>query len=78
MNGDNTNASDDHEYVSEMERSVAFYETLGLGPGGDAELDEPDESWNEFAVGDGTLALHFHRDGFIRRARCLKSAAGPT
>ncbi len=49
-------------YVSEMKRSVAFYETLGLVRDGQ-EADEPNQDLNEFAIGDGTLALHRHRDG---------------
>lgn len=42
-------------YVSDMKRSVAFYEALEFERTGG---DEPDDHWNEFPVGDATIALH--------------------
>lgn len=47
-------------YVSDMQRSIAFYETLGLTRDHDGEIDK---NWNGFPVGDGTLALHIHENG---------------
>ncbi len=42
-------------YARDMNESVPFYETLGLERSQPGEIDE---MWNEFAVGDGALALH--------------------
>ena len=42
-------------YVSDMARAVAFYESLGLRR---VTTGDPDPMWNEFAIGDATLALH--------------------
>jgi catechol 2,3-dioxygenase-like lactoylglutathione lyase family enzyme len=44
-------------YVSDMARSVRFYEDLGLPRSTDGEIDA---HWNEFAVGDAVIALHIH------------------
>lgn len=41
-------------HVTDMERSVAFYELLGLSRG----TDVIDDHWNEFHLGDAILALH--------------------
>jgi catechol 2,3-dioxygenase-like lactoylglutathione lyase family enzyme len=46
-------------YVSDMEASIAFYESLGLRRGSDGPVDE---WWNEFAIGDATVALHWGGD----------------
>lgn len=40
-------------YVSDMERSVAFYESLGF-----ARRGETSRMWTEFGMGDATFALH--------------------
>lgn len=40
-------------YVSEMEQSVAFYESLGFTRKG-----EMNPMWNEFVFGDAIFALH--------------------
>jgi predicted enzyme related to lactoylglutathione lyase len=40
-------------YVTNMSKSIEFYQTLGLKLRG-----EPDAHWNEFPVGDGLIALH--------------------
>lgn len=44
-------------YVSNMERSVKFYEDLGLQRVATGEIDA---HWNEFAAGDAIIALHIH------------------
>lgn len=46
-------------YTNEMEASVAFYETLGLFRKEDGEVNE---WWNEFPIGDASLALHWNED----------------
>lgn len=46
-------------YTNSMAESVAFYERLGLFRREDGEVND---WWNEFAVGDTTLALHWNRD----------------
>lgn len=51
-------------YVSDMERSVAFYESLGLSRHGDGI----DPHWNEFHIGDAILALHRAEPGDIQPA----------
>ena len=43
-------------YASDMARSVAFYESLGLQR---ATTGDPDPHWNEFDLGDARLALHY-------------------
>lgn len=43
-------------YVSEMARSVAFYESLGLEREDSREIDD---YWNGFTVNGGKLALHW-------------------
>lgn len=48
-------------YVSDMERSVSFFESLGFGRHG----GEIDTHWNEFHVGDAVLALHLADPGDI-------------
>jgi predicted enzyme related to lactoylglutathione lyase len=40
-------------YVKDMERAVAFYESLGFQRQGEAS-----PMWTEFAFGDATFALH--------------------
>ncbi len=40
-------------YVKDMDRAVAFYESLGFQREG-----EPSPMWTEFAFGDATFALH--------------------
>ncbi len=40
-------------YVKDMERAVAFYESLGFARRGEAS-----PMWTEFAFGDATFALH--------------------
>lgn len=40
-------------YVKDMERAVAFYESLGFSRRG-----EMNPMWNEFGFGDATFALH--------------------
>ncbi len=42
-------------YARDMNESVPFYEALGLTRKTSGEIDE---MWNEFALGDGALALH--------------------
>jgi catechol 2,3-dioxygenase-like lactoylglutathione lyase family enzyme len=42
-------------YVSDMARSVAFYESLGLRRAAGGEIDP---MWTELAIGGSTLALH--------------------
>lgn len=44
-------------YTNGMEESVAFYEKLGLFRSVDGDIDQ---WWNEFPVGDATLALHWN------------------
>jgi len=44
-------------YTNEMEASVAFYERLGLFRKEDGEVNQ---WWNEFPIGDATLALHWN------------------
>lgn len=51
-------------YVTDMERSTAFYrDTLGL------PLKFTSPGWTEFNNGGTTLALHKHMGGEIREAR---------
>jgi catechol 2,3-dioxygenase-like lactoylglutathione lyase family enzyme len=42
-------------YVTDMQRSVAFYESIGLRRRDQGEVDP---GWNEFAIGDAMIALH--------------------
>ena len=51
-------------YVTDMARSVAFYEALGLQREGGGEINP---AWNQFAIGDATLALHIQM-GDVRMA----------
>lgn len=44
-------------YTNEMEASVAFYERLGLFRKEDGEVNT---WWNEFQLGDASLALHWN------------------
>jgi catechol 2,3-dioxygenase-like lactoylglutathione lyase family enzyme len=44
-------------YVTNMSKSIEFYQTLGLKLAG-----EPDTDWNEFPVGDGLIALHIAKE----------------
>lgn len=44
-------------YTNDMEKSVAFYEKLGLFRNVDGEVDK---WWNEFPVGNASLALHWN------------------
>lgn len=46
-------------YTNDMEKSVAFYEKLGLFRSVDGEIDT---WWNDFPVGDSLLALHWIED----------------
>lgn len=46
-------------YTNKMTESVAFYEKLGLFRKVDGEVDK---WWNEFPVGNATLALHWNED----------------
>lgn len=46
-------------FVSDMRRSVAFYEAVGLKRSGEGE---PDGYWNEFPLESGTIALHLDED----------------
>lgn len=46
-------------YTNHMAESVAFYEQLGMFRREDGEVNS---WWNEFAIGDASLALHWHRD----------------
>lgn len=46
-------------YTNAMADSVAFYEQLGLFRREDGEVNQ---WWNEFPVGDATVALHWNRD----------------
>ena len=44
-------------YTNDMAASVAFYEQLGLFRSVDGEIDD---WWNEFPIGDASLALHWN------------------
>lgn len=44
-------------YTNDMTASVAFYEKLGLFRNVDGEIDE---WWNEFPVGNASIALHWN------------------
>ncbi len=44
-------------YTNSMQESVAFYEQLGLFRNVDGEVDK---WWNEFPVGNASLALHWN------------------
>lgn len=44
-------------YTNDMSASVSFYEQLGLVRAVDGEVDE---WWNEFPIGDASLALHWN------------------
>ncbi len=44
-------------YTNEMEASVSFYEHLGLFRKEDGEVNQ---WWNEFPIGDASLALHWN------------------
>ena len=46
-------------YTNHMAASVDFYEQLGLFRREDGEVNQ---WWNEFPIGDATLALHWNRD----------------
>lgn len=46
-------------YTNNQADSVAFYERLGLLRRDDAEVNQ---WWNEFPIGDATLALHWNQD----------------
>lgn len=46
-------------YTNDMVASVAFYERLGLFRKEDGEVNT---WWNEFPIGDATLALHWNAD----------------
>lgn len=46
-------------YTNHMAASVDFYEQLGLFRREDGEINQ---WWNEFPIGDATLALHWNRD----------------
>ena len=46
-------------YTNQMEESVAFYERLGLFRKEDGEINQ---WWNEFPIGDASLALHWNND----------------
>jgi predicted enzyme related to lactoylglutathione lyase len=46
-------------YTNHMSESVAFYERLGLFRREDGDVNQ---WWNEFQLGDATLALHWNRD----------------
>lgn len=46
-------------YTNDMEKSVAFYEKLGLFRSVDGEVDQ---WWNDFPIGNATLALHWNDD----------------
>lgn len=46
-------------YTNHMADSVAFYEKLGLYRREDGEANQ---WWNEFRLGDATLALHWNRN----------------
>jgi catechol 2,3-dioxygenase-like lactoylglutathione lyase family enzyme len=41
-------------YVTNMERAIAFYETLGLR----VSVKQRNDIWTELALGDAILALH--------------------
>lgn len=43
-------------YVSDMKKSVAFYESIGLRRRDDGPVDD---WWNEFSIGDAVIALHW-------------------
>lgn len=44
-------------YTNHMANSVAFYEQLGLFRREDGDVNQ---WWNEFPIGDATLALHWN------------------
>lgn len=44
-------------YTNDMPASVVFYEQLGLFRKVDGDVDE---WWNEFPIGDASLALHWN------------------
>ena len=44
-------------YTNDMEKSVHFYEKLGLFRSVDGEIDT---WWNDFPVGNASLALHWN------------------
>ena len=44
-------------YTNDMAASVSFYEQLGLFRSVDGEVDD---WWNEFPIGDASLALHWN------------------
>lgn len=46
-------------YTNHMAESVAFYEKLGLYRREDGEVNQ---WWNEFQIGDASLALHWNRN----------------
>ncbi len=46
-------------YTNHMAESVAFYEQLGMYRREDGDVNQ---WWNEFPIGDATLALHWNRD----------------
>lgn len=46
-------------YTNDMEESVVFYERLGLFRKEDGEVNQ---WWNEFPIGDASLALHWNND----------------
>jgi hypothetical protein len=46
-------------YTNQMEASVAFYVRLGLFRKEDGEINK---WWNEFAIGDASIALHWNSD----------------
>lgn len=49
-------------YTNDMAESVAFYEKLGLFRREDGEINQ---WWNEFQVGDASLALHWNQDASL-------------
>ena len=55
-------------YTNDMAASVAFYEQLGLFRNVDGEVDD---WWNEFPIGDASLALHWNE------GRELPTASNP-
>ena len=46
-------------YVSDMKKSVAFYESLGLTRDDSGPIDD---WWNQFSLGDAVIALHWGGD----------------
>jgi catechol 2,3-dioxygenase-like lactoylglutathione lyase family enzyme len=46
-------------YVSDMKKSVAFYESLGLTRDGAGPVDD---WWNQFSLGGAVIALHWGGD----------------